>query len=125
MAFTLRCEAFEDGKDIPSEYTCEGANVSPELTWSGAPGGTRSFALVVDDPDAPDPQAPRVRWVHWVLYNLPAELMRLPKGIDTLPPGTLQGSTIGSVPGGVAPAPRLAATVTSSPCTRSARCLAT
>lgn len=56
MAFTLRCSAFEDGKEIPSEYTCEGIDVSPELTWSGAPEGTKTFALVVDDPDAPDPQ---------------------------------------------------------------------
>lgn len=91
MAFTLRSSAFADGENIPSEYTCEGANVSPELTWAGPPERTRSFALVVDDPDAPDPQAPRVRWVHWVLYNLPAELLRLPKGVDTLPTGTLQG----------------------------------
>ena len=77
--------AFADGEPIPSEHTCEGADTSPPLVWSGAPTATRSFALIVDDPDAPDPRAPKQTWVHWVLHDLPAETRSLPEG-------ALQGS---------------------------------
>ena len=82
--------AFEEGGAIPKKYTCEGQDVSPPLAWSGVPQGTKSLALIVDDPDAPDPKAPMMTWVHWVLYNLPANATGLPEGvtIKALPTGT-------------------------------------
>ena len=85
--FTLVSSAFQPSGDIPRRYTCEGEDRSPPLAWSGAPGGTRSFGLIVDDPDAPDPAAPKRTWVHWVLYNLPADLKELPEnaGAGTAP----------------------------------------
>jgi Raf kinase inhibitor-like YbhB/YbcL family protein len=85
--------AFEQGASIPKRYTCEGEDLSPPLAWSGVPAGTRSLALIVDDPDAPDPAAPKMTWVHWVLYNLPPETTHLDPGIapSALPAGTLQG----------------------------------
>ncbi len=76
MAFTLASAAFREGAAIPAKYTCDGVDVSPALTWSGAPAGTRSFALIADDPDAP-----AGTWVHWVLYNLPADVSELPENI--------------------------------------------
>ncbi|MCU0664549.1 MAG: YbhB/YbcL family Raf kinase inhibitor-like protein [Myxococcota bacterium] len=83
--------AFENGSEIPSAHTCEGKDISPPLSWSNAPSGTRSFALIVDDPDAPDPKAPKMTWVHWVLYNLPASTTSLAEGGKSLPNGTLEG----------------------------------
>jgi Raf kinase inhibitor-like YbhB/YbcL family protein len=93
MPLALTSPAFAAGHEIPSDYTCEGADISPALAWSGAPAGTKSFALIVDDPDAPDPAAPKMTWVHWVLYNLPADATRLPEDVsaDALPAGTLEG----------------------------------
>ncbi|MDN0074863.1 YbhB/YbcL family Raf kinase inhibitor-like protein [Crenobacter sp. SG2303] len=91
MSLTLTSPAFDAGGAIPPRYTCEGKNVSPPLAWSGAPDGTQSLVLIVDDPDAPDPAAPRMTWVHWVLYNLPASLQELPEGLHTLPHGALPG----------------------------------
>jgi len=76
MAFTLTSAAFRDGAGIPVKYTCDGVDVSPPLSWSGAPAGTGGFALIVDDPDAP-----AGTWVHWVLYNLPAAVFELPENI--------------------------------------------
>src|SRR5215510_15991555 len=64
--------AFSNQSAIPTLYTCEGRGISPPLAWSDLPAGTKSLALIVDDPDAPDPAAPKMTWVHWVLYNLPA-----------------------------------------------------
>ena len=72
--------AFTANGDIPSEYTCEGANGSPELAWSAAPASTKAFALIVDDPDAPDPAKPQRTWVHWVVPSLPAAAHSLAKG---------------------------------------------
>jgi len=91
--FQLTSTAFAPGGDIPNAHTCEGRDVSPPLSWSGAPGGTRSLALIVDDPDAPDPAAPRRVWVHWVLYNIPAAMHGLREGMSakTLPKGALEG----------------------------------
>ncbi len=76
MAFALTSTAFTDGTAIPAKYTCDEADVSPPLAWSGAPAGTVSFALIVDDPDAP-----AGTWVHWVLYNLPATTAELPENV--------------------------------------------
>ena len=72
MALTLTSSAFEPGGTIPSKYTCESDNVSPPLAFGGAPAGTKSLALIVDDPDAPDPKAPKRTFVHWVAYDIPA-----------------------------------------------------
>ena len=88
---TLSSAAFAHQGAIPSKYSCEGADVSPPLSWSGLPPGTRSLALIVDDPDAPDPAAPKMTWVHWVIYNLPPTAQGLPEGASALPAGTLQG----------------------------------
>ena len=89
----LTSPSFENQKDIPKKYTCDGEDVSPSLAWSNVPEGAKSFALVVDDPDAPDPANPRMTWVHWVLYNIPATVNSLSEGIKDaeLPEGTLQG----------------------------------
>ena len=83
--------AFAQDAAIPAKYTCEGSDLSPPLAWSEVPAKTKSFALIVDDPDAPDPAAPKMTWVHWVLYNLPAEATGLPEAAKALPRGTLQG----------------------------------
>lgn len=80
MAFKLTSPAFSNGGSIDAEYTCEGRDTAPELQWSGAPPGTKSFALIVDDPDAPDPKAPKMTYVHWVLYDIPASVTAIPKG---------------------------------------------
>lgn len=93
MSLLLSSNAFHDNGEIPARYTCEGQNISPPLAWSGAPAATRSFVLIADDPDAPDPQAPRMVWVHWVLYNLPANAEHLPEAVSALPPGTIAGIT--------------------------------
>jgi Raf kinase inhibitor-like YbhB/YbcL family protein len=71
MSFTLTSESFLHEGEIPIHHTCEGKNVPPELSWRDPPSGTKSLALIVDDPDAPDPKAPKMTWVHWVLYNIP------------------------------------------------------
>ena len=91
--FVFKSSAFSHQGRIPAQYTCEGADLSPPLAWSDPPAGTRSFALIVDDPDAPDPKAPQMTWVHWILYNLPAASTRLAEGaaIGGLPAGTLEG----------------------------------
>lgn len=93
MALTISSTAFQPSGDIPSRYTCQGQDLSPPLQWQGIPQGTRSLALIVDDPDAPDPKAPKMTWVHWVLYNLPPDSGGLPEGATTadLPAGTLEG----------------------------------
>jgi Raf kinase inhibitor-like YbhB/YbcL family protein len=72
VMFTLSSSAFAQHTPMPRRYTADGENVSPPLQWSDAPAQTKSFALIVDDPDAPDPRAPRRTWVHWVLYDIPA-----------------------------------------------------
>ncbi|MBI1733297.1 MAG: YbhB/YbcL family Raf kinase inhibitor-like protein [Gammaproteobacteria bacterium] len=93
MNLTLTSAAFSHGNGIPAKYTCEGNDVSPPLTWKGVPDGTRSLVLIVDDPDAPDPKAPKLTWVHWVLYNIPATAAGLPEGVasSALPAGTGEG----------------------------------
>jgi Raf kinase inhibitor-like YbhB/YbcL family protein len=91
MALTLHSTAFSHQAEIPPRYTCQGENVSPPLNWSGLPPGTRSLVLIVHDPDAPDPAAPKMTWVHWLLYNLPPETAGLEEAIKTLPSGTEEG----------------------------------
>jgi Raf kinase inhibitor-like YbhB/YbcL family protein len=93
MALSITSSAFSDQGEIPSRYTCDGKDISPPLSWSGAPSGTKSLVLIVDDPDAPDPAAPRMTWVHWVLYNIPPTATGLPEAVraNDLPAGTLQG----------------------------------
>ena len=93
MSLTITSAAFAANAAIPSLYTCEGKDISPPLAWGGLPPGTRSLALIVDDPDAPDPAAPKMTWVHWVLYNLPANADGLAEAIGpaALPPGTQEG----------------------------------
>lgn len=93
MPLSLASPAFSQQGGIPTRYTCEGEDISPPLSWSDVPEGTQSFTLIVDDPDAPDPNAPRMTWVHWVLYNLPATGCALPEGmnLEALPVGTKEG----------------------------------
>jgi Raf kinase inhibitor-like YbhB/YbcL family protein len=93
MALTISSPAFAPGSAIPALYTCEGRDASPPLAWQGIPSGTKSLVLIVDDPDAPDPKAPKMTWVHWVLANLPPGSSGLPEGVapGALPSGTIEG----------------------------------
>jgi Raf kinase inhibitor-like YbhB/YbcL family protein len=93
MALALTSSAFTHNGPIPRTYTCQGSDISVPLAWSGLPSGTKSVALVVDDPDAPDPAAPKMTWVHWVLYNIPPDVTALPQGVKPvdLPRGTREG----------------------------------
>ena len=93
VTLKLVSSAFTEGGAIPKKYTCEGQDISPPLAWSGLPQGAKSLVLIVDDPDAPDPGAPKMTWVHWVLYNLPPSSTGLTEGITTkaLPAGTMVG----------------------------------
>jgi Raf kinase inhibitor-like YbhB/YbcL family protein len=89
MAIQLTSSAFKEGQAIPVKYTCDGENVSPALRWSGVPAGTRSLALIADDPDAP-----RGTFTHWVLFGIPAQATELGEGqetIDSLTNGPMQG----------------------------------
>jgi len=91
MAFTVTSPAFPQGGMIPAQYTCTGADTSPALQWSGTPANTVSFALIVDDPDAP-----AGTWVHWLLWNVPPSLHSLPEDVpkrDQLDDGSRQGRT--------------------------------
>ena len=93
MALTLTSSAFAHQGQIPATYTCVGEDLSPPLAWAGAPAGTKSFVLIVDDPDAPDPKAPKMTWVHWVLYNIPPAVAAIPEGASEadLGPGVKSG----------------------------------
>jgi Raf kinase inhibitor-like YbhB/YbcL family protein len=93
MALTLTSPAFAPGGEIPALCTCEGSDVSPALAWTGVPEAAQGLALVVEDPDAPDPKAPKRIWIHWVLYDIPPSAPGLPQGVlpGDLPPGTRQG----------------------------------
>jgi Raf kinase inhibitor-like YbhB/YbcL family protein len=90
MAFTLSSTAFRDGAAIPVKHTCDGVDASPQLAWSDAPAGTRSFALIADDPDAPAGS-----WVHWVVYNLPAAVSELPENVAKVEALDLDGARQG------------------------------
>ena len=93
MALTIKSTAFAPNGSIPIKHTCEDDDVSPTLEWSGVPERAKSLALIVDDPDAPDPAAPKMVYVHWVLYDLPATSRGLPEGTTSarLPQGTREG----------------------------------
>ncbi len=93
MTLVLSSPAFQPDGEIPTDYTCESKDISPPLVWQGVPAGTRSLALIIDDPDAPDPAAPKMTWVHWIVFNLPPETTGLPAGTTAkdLPPGTQEG----------------------------------
>jgi hypothetical protein len=103
MAFEVTSSAFKNGSSIPSKYTCDGSDVSPQLSWSGAPAGTKSFALISDDPDAPVGT-----WVHWVMWNIPAGATSLKEGLEksaALADGTKQGISDFKRPGYGGPCP--------------------
>lgn len=91
MTLKLTSPVFAHAGAIPSRYACEGQDVSPPLAWSGVPPEAKSLALIVDDPDAPDPAAPKMTWVHWVLYNMPPGTDELAEAATQLPAGTLSG----------------------------------
>lgn len=93
MALTLTSPAFTHEAAIPRQYTCEGDDIAPALVWTGAPAGTKCFALIVHDPDAPDPAKPKMDYVHWVLYDIPGSVSGLPEGVTSgdLPEGSREG----------------------------------
>ncbi len=93
MTLVLHSPAFDPSGEIPTEYTCEGKDISPPLVWQNVPAGTRSLALIIDDPDAPDPVAPKMTWVHWIVFNLSPETTGLPAGTTNrnLPAGAKSG----------------------------------
>lgn len=93
MTLILTSPSFTHQGEIPILHTCQGKDLSPALRWSGVPSEAESLVLIVDDPDAPDPQAPKMTWVHWLLYNLPVNSSGLAQAVQEkdLPPGTLQG----------------------------------
>ena len=93
MALSIKSSAFAPNGPMAIKYTCEGDDVSPALEWSGVPEGAKSLALIVDDPDAPDPEAPRMVYVHWVLYDIPPSTTGVPEGVKTaqLPKGARGG----------------------------------
>jgi Raf kinase inhibitor-like YbhB/YbcL family protein len=89
-SITVTSSAFQQGGSIPAKYTCDGSDISPPLKWTGSPAGTKSFALICDDPDAP-----AGTWVHWVLFNLRASATELSEKVEpvgTLPGGATQGT---------------------------------
>lgn len=93
MTLLLKSPDFVQMGEIPRDFTCDGENISPRLNWSQVPKNAKSLVLIVDDPDAPDPAAPKMTWVHWLLYNIPITATQLPRAVAAvaLPKGTLQG----------------------------------
>lgn len=92
-SITLTSSAFAANGEIPARFTCDGAGVSPPLAWSGVPANAKSLALIVDDPDAPDPAAPKTTWTHWVVYDMPPSATGLREGAASggLPAGARTG----------------------------------
>jgi hypothetical protein len=93
MAIKVTSSAFQQGGSIPAKYTCEGQDISPPLAWSGAPSSAKTIAMIVDDPDAPDPAKPQRVYVHWVVYNIPAATNSLSENASKsgMPKGAVQG----------------------------------
>ena len=92
MTFAISSTGFQSGAEIPKKFTCDGADVSPELSWVNPPSNTQSFAIIADDPDAPVGT-----WTHWVLFDLPAKTVSLPEGVakvDEVPSGDVKAATI-------------------------------
>ncbi len=107
MSLTLTSPAFTHNGHIPTRYTCDGGDVSPPLAWSGVPTDAMTLVLIMDDPDAPDPAAPQMTWVHWVLYNIPHDTPGLAEGAAAggLPHDTLEGENDWKRPGYGGPCP--------------------
>jgi Raf kinase inhibitor-like YbhB/YbcL family protein len=93
MPIIITSPSFKHAGMIPRRHTCDGLNISPVLQWTGVPAETKSLALIIDDPDAPDPVAPKMTWVHWIVYNIPPNFDGLPEttSAEGLPRGALQG----------------------------------
>lgn len=105
-AFKLTSAAFQDNGAMEARFSCQGGDTSPPLGWSGAPAGTKSYALIVDDPDAPDPAAPQTTWVHWVAYDIPASANALAEGAaKNMPVGSHDGLNDWGRPGYGGPCP--------------------
>ena len=107
MIFNLASSAFDPNASMPAKYTCEGTNISPPLAWSGAPASAKSYALIVEDPDAPDPAKPTRVVSHWVAYNIPASATSLSENASNkgMPVGSAQGSNEGNKPIYMGPCP--------------------
>jgi len=107
MTFALTSPSFSHDQPIPTRHTSDGDDISPALRWTDPPRGTQSFAIVVHDPDAPDPRAPKRDWVHWVLYDLPPDTRSVPEGASNsgMPRGTREGRTDWGEPGWHGPSP--------------------
>jgi Raf kinase inhibitor-like YbhB/YbcL family protein len=102
--FQLTSSSFQPESDIPAKFTCQGEDISPELTWKDAPAGTKTFALILHDPDAPGPGG----FTHWVVYNIPASVRQIPQDApkgDTLPGGGVQGRNDAGKVGYMGPCP--------------------
>ena len=93
MALEITSSAFAPNSEIPRKYTCDGEDVSPPLQWRGVPPDAKSLALIVDDPDAPDPKAPKMTYVHWVIVDMPPSTTSLPEAASgkKMPPGAHEG----------------------------------
>jgi Raf kinase inhibitor-like YbhB/YbcL family protein len=89
--FSVTSTSYQDGSEVPQKFTCEGGDASPQIAWSGLPAGTKSIALIVDDPDAPDPAKPERTWVHWVVYDIPATTQSIAEGTGAAPNGARVG----------------------------------
>lgn len=101
----LTSTAFTAGGEIPARHTCDGMDIAPPLSWSGLPPGTQSLALIVDDPDAPDPAHPKMTWVHWVVYNIGAGAGGMTEGAASGLDGSLDGKNDWKRPGYGGPCP--------------------
>lgn len=100
----ISSNAFASGHEVPTKYTCQGQNALPPLEIADVPGGAKSLAIIVDDPDAPDPAAPQTTWVHWVIYNIAAHTKSIPEAAKGLP-GALDGINDWKVTGFRGPCP--------------------
>lgn len=107
MPLTITSSAFLHNKEIPARYTCDDDDVSPPLSWTGVPAGTMCLVLIVDDPDAPNPRAPKMTWVHWIMYNMPPDITGLVEDLspEDLPEGMLDGINDWKRPGYGGPCP--------------------
>ncbi len=93
MLFSIKSNAFVHEGEIPLKYTCQGEDIAPSLEWEGVPENAVSLVLIVDDPDAPDPAAPKMIWIHWVVYNIPPDTTGFPEGATSkdIPIGARDG----------------------------------